>query len=402
MVIIAIIGFFIGAAFFGYWAWNHLLVKFPAYQTAKSYLNVQPEAQKILGNISKWDSHPSGEFFYNKQGGEGKLQFKVEGSLSKGEIFLKFKSEAGEIWIIKEASLKTATIKQPLPLTVPDDWLASAKKLVQQNKITEAMEQCAKIKTAVPDDYIAEYCLAEIELSRGNSTQYLEMYKRIKDKNPNNYHYQSQLGHAYYVIGDDENALNHLKLAWDLNSLPFIARDIALVHLNRNDTTKGAEWLKKAEEKGDQSAALKHLYGRYYLNRKEYQQAKAFFNQALKIDPYYTDSYFGLAYTYQDLTNIEEAVSHFEMGLLYAPWSSLKHRKNLIVLLSQNNMTDELTYHLKKVIEYHPQEIPPYGELARIYVSQQRWNEAKNIVYKLNQIDQSRATQLREQLGIYF
>ncbi|MBI4412678.1 MAG: PrsW family intramembrane metalloprotease [Deltaproteobacteria bacterium] len=381
LAVLSFVLFFVGVVVFGFWIWGRLLVDFPAYALAKTYLSNHSKILELIGPVEKWDQSPSGEFLYNnEEGGEGKLEMDLAGQKGKGSVKIDFFSDFGQTWKIDHAVLAVPGQKEPIELEGPDQWLDKAYGYMDQRKYVEAQSVCELIQKSTPDDDRADSCLAELALAQGDPQKAVEIRKLLADKYPGYDSYETRLAYAYYAAGDGEKSIEHYRKAWDLSADPETASSIAYVYLDSGKTDEAWEWLTRAREKELHSAMLAYRFGWYYYNKKDAKAAEEYFNLSRDEDPSYAMPFFGLAYLSLDAGKDDDAIYYFEEGIQRSPNNSLTYRHDLVDLLVKNKYFDEAIFHLIRTTLYHPQSVGPFVLLAKLYERQGRAESAR-IIY---------------------
>ncbi|MBI2339436.1 MAG: PrsW family intramembrane metalloprotease [Deltaproteobacteria bacterium] len=397
VAVLGFVSFVAGAVVFGFWLWNRLLVEFPAYGLARTYLSNHSKMLELIGPVDRWDESPSGEFSYNSEGGEGELEMALSGLKGEGTVTLKFFSDFGKTWKIDEAHLTVAGRKEPIELEGPRQWLRQAYDYMDQRKFVEAEGACKTIQKSAPEDDRADSCFAELALSRGEDQKFVEIWKGLAESYPAYDGYQMRLASAYDTVGDNEKSIEHYQKAWGLNDDPETASSLASVYLDSGETEKAWEWLEKAREAGLRSASLAYRFGRYYYNKKDAENAEEYFNISRDEDPAYAMSYIGLAYLSRDRGEDDDAIYYFEEGISRSPGDSLDYRRDLIDLLVQKKYFDEAIFHLIRATLYHPREVGPFVMLAKLYERQGRMESAGIVHDQAVKIDPAEAEKLNRE-----
>ncbi|MBX7148607.1 hypothetical protein K1X76_05930 [bacterium] len=372
LVIVAYITFFIGAFIFKHTYKSKMLRDFPATHTAKQFLLAHPQVAATLGDNIVYGSNLGGSFTYNNQGGDGTIAFPVAGSKANGVIKVTLVQDGNNMpWFVSKAVFKGPE-KKEYPLDTPADWLKQAYAALDNLNEKEAVLMCERLKTAVPDDENVTYCESELAFNRYEDHRYIELKRILAEKYPQYARYESELGNAFYELGQPQSAIVYYNKAWDIKPDIQTAGWIAALHLDDNQLDQAKIWLDKAYALGKPTAYIDYLEGLYLLKKNDPKLAISYFNYSREADPMYEYPYFGLATAYQTLGQDTDAVYYYEQGISRKPTGVLKFRKALVNLLIKMKYTDDAIYHLLKIADYHPTDVEGLQKLAQIYDSQGR------------------------------
>lgn len=378
LVLLALLGFFVFIASLGYWGWGYLLKKFPAYESAQTFISHHPMIEKKIGTIKQWDASPSGDFDYDTERGEGHLEIDIEGTVTGGTVRVELFNEKEHPWLIRTASLKTRLMADFMELETPKDWEQIAYREIDANNFEEATKYCNLIQACTPEDPLHYYCRAELELARGDQANFLKIREELSQKDQGYYLYQEQLAYAHRNLGRHEDSITYFRKAHDLKPDQYLATQLVLAYFELLDVKGGETWLRQAEANDYKHIDLVFAYGKYYALSSDYENAKFFFQQTLKEDPNYANAYFGLAQLNEDI-NLSDAIYYYEQGLARVPRLALKYRKRLVKLLIKSKYYDEAIYHLIQTTLYHGEDIPAMALLARVYEEQGR-HQSRDII----------------------
>jgi tetratricopeptide (TPR) repeat protein len=147
---------------------------------------------------------------------------------------------------------------------------------------------------AVPSYYEIFYSYVTLLLSTGRYDEVIEVTRENsllqKDIDPEIWNF---LGIAYWNSGDIENARSSYEKSIELDrKYPIPLNNLGTLHLYMYQQTK---------------------------DRTEYDRALDCFNQAVKLDPFYSDAYHGMGVTYIGGKEYDAAVGCFKKALEYRP-----------------------------------------------------------------------------------
>ncbi len=139
----------------------------------------------------------------------------------------------------------------------------------------------------------------KMEIAKGT-----KRYRQAIEKNPKDPSPVTQLGRFYQRWGKFEQAEEQFKKAVELAAIVKIAKE-AVVDPESGKTIEPA-----VMEPSRVPEYANHL-GWFYLSDKKYALAEKAFKAALKVDPKYTESWFGLGKVYESMKLYDPAASHY-------------------------------------------------------------------------------------------
>jgi type IV pilus assembly protein PilF len=200
--------------------------------------------------------------------------------------------------------------------------------LLQEGKSAQALGELLKAQELDPDDPQIHNVLGVVYLEKGMTAQAAEQFQKALALDPKYVEVRNNLGIAYLRAGKTQEAIREFTLA--VESPVYTTPHFAYYNL-----------------------------GQAYLELKDYEKARANFNESLKLSPQYSLSYYGLGLTWKAVQNWEQAAEAFKKTIEYAPRFAPGHFElgEVLVLLNEKSLA-RLAF--QEVIQ-----LVPDSELAR-------------------------------------
>ncbi len=160
--------------------------------------------------------------------------------------------------------------------------------LLQEGKPTQALGELLKATEMDPDNPQIHNVLGVVYLEKGMAPQAAEHFQKALSLDPKYIEVRNNLGIAYLRSGKTQEAIREFNLA--LESPIYATPQFAYYNL-----------------------------GQAYLALKDYEKARANYNESLKLSPQYGLSYYGLGLTWKGVENWEKAAEAFKKTIEYAP-----------------------------------------------------------------------------------
>lgn len=234
-----------------------------------------------------------------------------------------------------------------------EKWYLASQKMFEEGKVQEGVRLLENIITTDPD-YLLAYCAlgrtyvdegeyqkAEHILLRAanlNSKwhlphlhlgwsyekqqkleQALTSYRRATKLKPDDFYSRAYLGYLLQQLGDQENGVLELQIAYQLNS-----QDITLVHnlangLHKLDRSADAlrlldHALQNLKTNNQNLALLSNLRGSIYLDLGELEKSLADIQKAVTLDPTVTRFYNNLGDVHFERGEYEEAINSYNQA----------------------------------------------------------------------------------------
>lgn len=153
-------------------------------------------------------------------------------------------------------------------------------------------------------------------------SEQLDYYKGLVEAKPNDAENRVNLGYTYFLLGDNDNAIKHLKIAIDLDKKYYGAYfNLGLVYLDEeryNDALKQAQ---KTVELAPKNFKSHLLAGMTYRELKMYKEANESLKEGLKIMPTNVDIVNEIGKVAEDQGKYKDAEKYYKEALSYDPLS---------------------------------------------------------------------------------
>ena len=140
--------------------------------------------------------------------------------------------------------------------------------------------------------------------SGGDYTEAIACFKRAIIIERNNYLLWYNLGITYRDAGDLTNARNSLEKAYQIApEKKDVVETLSTLCIHQEDFISALRYAEKGLDFAPEYSPFWNLMGVALFNLEEYALASENFEQALCINPYYTDALYNLRDTYTELNN---------------------------------------------------------------------------------------------------
>jgi len=180
------------------------------------------------------------------------------------------------------------------------------------------------------------------ELWQGNYSAALAFFQKATEKNPNYSDAWSQIGHCFFNLGRNQEAIVACKQA---------------IKINPDD------------------AKAYFLLGTVAYKLGHYQESTEAFKQVIRIKPDYADTYFFLGDAYRILGSYQEAIEAFKQGIRIKPDDAKAHY-NLGVVYGILDRSLEAIEVYKQAIRIKPDYAEAHCNLGIAYGELGRWQDA--------------------------
>lgn len=192
--------------------------------------------------------------------------------------------------------------------------------LNQQGRAPEARELCRKVLQVQPRHWNALNLLGLIALQQNELDIAVDLLRRATLANPQSVVARSNLGNAYYLLGNFEQAVASYDVAIALKP------DFADAHYNRGTALRGLGQSEAAIASFDRATALNPGYVQAYNNRGNALRdlgrlaaAIASYDEALAIKPDLAEGYNNRGTAQRDLKQFEAAVASYDRAIELKP-----------------------------------------------------------------------------------
>lgn len=133
----------------------------------------------------------------------------------------------------------------------------------------------------------------------------------------------------------------------------------------------GQYLLKRSPNESD----LYNQMGYALHSQGRYNEAVAYYRQAIKMTPNYSDAYSNLAVTLREQDKLDEAVETYRQALKFEPNDTALHY-NLANALQQQGKLDEAAHHYSEALKIRPRHADAHNNLANVLAEQGKFDEA--------------------------
>lgn len=183
------------------------------------------------------------------------------------------------------------------------------------------------------------------EIKKENWNKAIKIYEEALKRDP-------YLGEVYYDIGKIlQNkefytlAKEYFEKAEKYIDHPDLSLDLAIIYLKKGLLDKAAIKLKQAISYQRDEESMLPLYselGNIYLQLQRYKPAEIAFKNALKIDPNFINSHYGLAGAYLNQNKIDEGLGELKKVIELDPDSQeAKYARDIMQKITQEKLKDK-------------------------------------------------------------
>jgi tetratricopeptide (TPR) repeat protein len=142
------------------------------------------------------------------------------------------------------------------------------------------------------------------------------LYRRAIEVSPQNFIAHSMLGRHYMEEGNNELAIEHLKISVAIRPDNAEAlSNLALLQFNSGDTELAWKYSQQALESFPDNLEAHLIQGMLYTEAAYYEQAEQVFKKILEANPKSHLAWFNLASVYRRQGRQEDAIKHYEQSL---------------------------------------------------------------------------------------
>ncbi len=262
-----------------------------------------------------------------------------------------------------------------------------AKILTILGRKDEAVEFAAKAMKLDENNKWYKKLYADLQKAAGNYKEYLDTYKILAEKYPEDIDFLTELAFAYYFTGDYENAVfyyNKLEQKIGLNEM--LTKQIAELYTRIGQPEKAVDAYQKLINAFPDEKHYYALLAEYCLKNNMPEKAKYAYEKILELDPADPYVHISLAGFYRKNGDPEKAFDQLKKGFENKNLD-LKTKINLLLTYYSGKLDEtqkkealELSEILKKV---HPGEDLSEAFYATMLYENKRYQEAEIITRKI-------------------
>ena len=239
----------------------------------------------------------------------------------------------------------------------------------------EQIEAAQKLATTFSDSDDAIYLLGLVYNDQGDSVAAMKEWERALQLDATRADANDSLGRALLMRDDYEKAEACFRKALEID--PTLATANFRLATTLVHEGKMQEAISILEKASSLSAEGHRLLGEAYQNLKEYEQAKASYQTAVKLKPDLSEAHYGLSKIHRQLGDFAMATECFER------FSALKKESDEQARTARANY-DTLSITKRSVAQTHT-------DVGRVYMTQHRHREAEGLWLRAAALDASNA-----------
>jgi tetratricopeptide (TPR) repeat protein len=255
--------------------------------------------------------------------------------------------------------------------------LAKAQILVAQDRIAEAIPTARAVAERDPNNLSAHYLLGQLYSQGHEARAAITEFQNVLRLNPLAVAAQVELARLYLAVGDSANARRAADEA--LRAIPddpevrvLLARSL----LNAGETSRAESEIQQLLRTYPEASSVHALAGALYRSKQNETDARRSLEMALKLDSTNREALTDLVFLNAETNHLAEAHRLIADRLAKTP-----NDTELMLLAARTYTTEgnlpsaeEL---LKRVISQDASNIPAYGLLGNIYLSERRLESAR-------------------------
>ena len=310
--------------------------------------------------------------FYESTGQSGKSVENMEALVKENPANMELKAQLANIYFTQKAYGKAEAIAGEILKANPknpDGLVLRGRILLTQNKIADALTQLQAAVNLAPNSAIARYALGLAHLQSGNrkaaESEWIE-----GARNPGRF-VAPVLALAQLKL-ESNNADEALRYAQQVSTIDPNNKEALLIRgsarLLKKDYGTAAIDLGNYVQANPDNAVGHQRLGAACLQNKDFPRAELQFEDALKINPAFTDALAGIASLYLQQKNPEKAIQRMnqQLGRVSGPAQApvLRLLAELYVSQKDTSRAEEM---LKKAIQADPKNPAFRTALASFY-----------------------------------
>ena len=151
--------------------------------------------------------------------------------------------------------------------------------------------------------------------------------------------------------------------------------DEAIIHFNRKDFSNAENILSGLIRNNQQDYDALNFLGIIKLNLQDYSSASYYFIQTISLYEQHSEAHYNLAYCYQKLNQLDEAVIHYKRTLELNPLH-IDSKNNLAVIYQEQNKIQEAEEILKELVDKDPLNSTAQNNLGNHYLKRKNYDAA--------------------------
>ena len=239
-------------------------------------------------------------------------------------------------------------------------WQGLGMALIEAGRYDEALESIEKAQELAPNWTYPLASLCQVYLKKGSEKAW-DYEEKAKALNP------KDIG-LYLVLG------NHY-----------------LEDENQASRQQAVRYFKQAYSRDSLSSIVNFSLGMAYHELQQYEQSITYFNNVVRLDPNFKDSYFYLAYDNEQLGNKEEALRQYRHAIFMDPECAPCAHVNIGNILSAFGRQAEALAEYQQAVKLSPTLINAHYNIGLIYKETNQTSEALKSFLRVVELDDDAA-----------
>lgn len=159
--------------------------------------------------------------------------------------------------------------------------------------------------------------------------------------------------------------------------------EMGVLYYREGDFIRALQELVKASEINPSDKHIWNALGLAYRERKLYKESEEAFKKAISIDEKFSDAYNNLGVLYMQENRYNEAIKCFQQAvgnIFYTTPEFAYNNMGLAYQSLKNYVEAEKSF--KEAVLTNPSFVPAYINLAKLYIEQNRINDAEKLLVK--------------------
>lgn len=201
-----------------------------------------------------------------------------------------------------------------------DDHIAEGKRLLGEDKLTEALAEFSKAVDADPNSATALSAVGYTYLQMGKAKEAVEPLKTATTSEGVNWRVYTYLGMAYRELGSYPEATANLRQAVDLNpTLAAVVTELGITYFAAGDYKNALQSFTRAEQLEPNEPGHRLNVARAMLKLRQFAEARLYLMSVLAKQPNNAEAHYGLALAYAGLGNEAKMREHADTVKRIAP-----------------------------------------------------------------------------------
>jgi len=271
----------------------------------------------------------------------------------------------------------------------------------------EEIELVRELLRYFPDSYESLTITGNLYYRHGDAIEAQKFWNESLKINPKQAGVYKNIGWLYMKKGEFENAIAQFRKAMEVDpKLPDVYSNIGHALMMSGCPKEAITDIKKELQISPKSGFANFLLGQVHLQLKEYQKAQKYYETAIKINPEYTNAYYGLSTACAKLGNRDKAKEYSEKfkTLKAGNRKNLKGRKiqyddfvetqknaaityiNAGRIYRENGNPAKAEELLLRAAGLNPENIVSFLELAKLYQDSNQPSKTLQMYKKISEI----------------